>query len=110
MAVDNSKVVDFVGVDKTSGEVVLTVSDHLEWTDSVSHQTILQAKLNSYLAFVESGELLQEYSDAKGRLVAFNIIFKFEPDAQGRRFLDRAKVAIEGAGFTLTYEVSADIV
>jgi hypothetical protein len=109
MAVDDSKVIDFVGVDKMTGEVVLTISDHLDWTDSTSHQYILQAKLNSYLAFVESGELLQQYSDAKGRLVAFNVIFKFRPDAQGMRFLEKVKVAIEGAGFTLAYKVSTDV-
>jgi len=110
MAVDESRVIDFIGVDNRSGEVVLTISDNLDWSDSAHHQQVLQAKLNTYLAFVESSELLQRYPEAKGRLVAFNIIFKFNPEAQGMRFLTKAKAVFEGAGFTLDHKVSTAIV
>ena len=108
MAVDDATGIDCVGVDKTIGEVVLTISDHLDWNHSIGHQVILQAKLNSYLAFVESGELLQKYPDAKNRLVAFQVVFKFPPDAQGLLFLDRAKAVMEAGGFTLTHHVPVD--
>lgn len=52
MSVEQFDVVDV----KESGHVVLTISDHLDWSNSEEHQTILQAKLNKYLAFVESGQ------------------------------------------------------
>jgi hypothetical protein len=45
MAVDNPDVVDIISIDP-SGGVVLTISDHLDWIDSISHQSILQASLS----------------------------------------------------------------
>ncbi len=49
MSVEQTDVVDIVSVDKRSGHVVLTVSDHLDWSDSLAHQRVLQEKLNSLL-------------------------------------------------------------
>jgi hypothetical protein len=37
MSVDQPKIIDFIGVDRVSGEVILTISDHLEWSNSPEH-------------------------------------------------------------------------
>jgi hypothetical protein len=103
MSVENINEVDIVSVDKKSGCVVLTISDHLDWSDTIKHQTILQKKFDSYLAFVESGEILERYPDA----IELNVVFKFRPDAEGLRFLGRAKIVIESAGFSLRHEIFA---
>ena len=94
-----------MGIDRETGHVVLTISDHLDWSDTVGHQTILQKKLNTYLAFVESGEILGQYPEAKNRPVAFRVVFQVPPDQSGRAFVARAREAIESAGFTLRDEV-----
>src|SRR5271165_1909871 len=107
MSVEEHNIVDVISTDIKTGHVVLTVSDHLDWSDTVQHQAILQTKLNKYLAFVESGELLESYAEAKGRPVAFNVVFKFKPDAKGCEFLSKAEKIVESAGFTLRYEVFA---
>jgi hypothetical protein len=98
MAVDDSGVVDIISIDP-SGNVVLTISDHLDWAESVSHQLTLQEKFNRYLAFVESGEILDQYPNAKGRSVIFRLVTKHNPDPDGAQFLERAKKVIESAGF-----------
>jgi hypothetical protein len=108
MSVEQSKVIDFIGVDNETGEVVLTISDHLDWTNSQNHQVILQDKINAYLAFVESGEILERYPDAKGKLVALEVVFKFKPDASGSQFLANVKEVIESAGFTFRHELFAE--
>lgn len=107
MSVEQLDVVDVISTDK-SGQVVLTISDHLDWSNSEEHQTILQAKLNKYLAFVESGELLTRYSDAKDRPVAIEVVFKYRPDQSGWNFLAKATAVIESAGFTLRHRVFAE--
>jgi hypothetical protein len=104
MSIDQLNVVDTISTD-SGGNVVLTVSDHLDWSDSVQHQIALQAKFNKYLAFVESGELLERYPDAKSRAVVFKVVFKFAPDSEGVAFLTRAQAVIESAGFKLRHEV-----
>lgn len=108
MSVEQTDVVDIISTDKTTNHVILTISDHLDWSNSFEHQTILQAKFNKYLAFVESGEILTRYPDAKGRPVAFKVVFKHRPDPSGWLFLARAKEVIEAAGFSLRHEVFAE--
>jgi hypothetical protein len=107
MSVDQFDVVDVASVND-AGEMVLTISDHLDWSDTIEHQTTLQKKFNSYLAFVEGGEMLQKYPDAKTRPVVFSVIFKFRPDQEGFLFLNRARQVIESAGFSLRHEVFAE--
>ena len=58
-----------------TGDVILTISDHLDWSDSSSHQLLLQVKMNRYLAFIESGEIEQSYPSAKGRAVVIEVVF-----------------------------------
>jgi hypothetical protein len=108
MSVEQVDVVDVTSINSQTGEVVLTVSDHLDWSDTVAHQTALQNKFNAYLAFVESGELLKRYPDAVGLSVVFNVVFKFRPDREGVQFMNRAQQVIESAGFRLSQELFAD--
>lgn len=105
MSIEQSDVIDIISTDRVTGHVVLTISDHLDWTDSAAHQMALQIKLNRYLAFVESGEILQSCPDAKNRPVAFKVVFKFPPDEAGRMFLAKVRLVVESAGFSLRDEV-----
>lgn len=97
MTVDQTKVVDFISVDKT-GSVVLTVSDHLEWS-SDDHLFQLQEKVNSYLVFIESGELLNEFPNAASRPIRIEVVCKFSPDGRGTHFLSHFRTAVAKAGF-----------
>lgn len=108
MSIEDENIVDIVGIDKSQPTVVLTISDHLDWSDSIHHQKVLQSKLNRYLAFVESGELLESYPAAKGLGVRFSVVFKFRPDPAGEEFLKRATAVIESAGFAISTEVFAE--
>jgi len=102
MPVDDPAVIDIMSVNPV-GNVVLTISDHLEWSDSVTHQHILQEKINRYVAFVESGEILEHYADAPSRGVVIRVVTQFGPDADGQDFLERAKAALERAGVRFEY-------
>jgi hypothetical protein len=104
MAVDDPKIVDFVSVDSKGKRAFLTISDHLDWEDAYEHQLILQQKLNTYLRFVESGELVERFPDTKGLPVVFDIRFMYEPDESGSRFLERAREVVVSAGFSLSYK------
>jgi hypothetical protein len=104
MAVDEPKVVDFVSVDSKGKRAFLAISDHLDWLDGYEHQLILQEKLNAYLRFVESGELVERFPNTKGLPVVFDIRFMYEPDESGLRFLERAREVVVSAGFSLSYK------
>lgn len=106
MAVDNPKVVDFAGVDKATGEVVLTIADHLPW-DNKEHLLLLQEKINTYLAFIESGEIQQSFPSAKDRPLRIDVTCEFEPDVEAQHFLSRAAAIVRSAGFLLSWRVFA---
>ncbi len=105
MSVEQAKTIDTIGIDKMTGAVVLTIYDHVDWSDSRSHQLMLQAKLNSYLSFIESGELVDTYPNARARPVRICVVGKFEPDEDGQAFLARAKSVVQGAGFELIFTI-----
>jgi hypothetical protein len=82
MSIDQTRVVDAIGVDNSSRDAILTIIHHLEWGGN-DHLLMLQEKLNTYLDFVESGEILNILTDAKGRNVLINIMCKYPPDERG---------------------------
>jgi hypothetical protein len=102
----NSRVVDFVSTDPATGEVVLTISDHLAW-EGTEHLQLLQEKLNTYLAFIESRELVESYSNAKGRPVRIDVVCKFPPPREAEQFLTKAASVTSVAGFALSWRVFA---
>jgi hypothetical protein len=34
-------VVDAIGIERTTGNLILTIADHLDWTDADAHETKL---------------------------------------------------------------------
>jgi hypothetical protein len=102
MSIDDPNAVDYIGTDNTTGEVVLTISDHLDWSDPPAHINLLQEKLNSYLAFYESGDIYVLYPDARGRPVRILVMCKYPIDSPGIRFFEHAEAVLDGAGLRLT--------
>jgi hypothetical protein len=106
MSVEQINIVDFIGVDKRTGQAILTISDHLDWDSNDEHLLILQNKINAYLNFIESGELIKNYPDAINRQAVIKVLAKYEPDTNGLKFLAEAKKIIEGAGFGFEFKHS----
>jgi hypothetical protein len=71
MTVENTSTVDAVGTDKETGEVRLSIFDHLPW--DTEHLRLLQDKINVYLGFIESGEIYVSYPNAKGRPLVIDV-------------------------------------
>ena len=102
MFIHQTEIVDAIGVDDCTDEVVLTISDQLEWDKN--HLILLQEKLNTYLNFVESGEILSSYPNSKNRKVHINLICKYSPDKESEEFLSGVGDIVEGAGMRFTYK------
>ena len=104
MTILETKKVDFIGIDKKSQEIILTISDHLEWVGGdQEHQLLLQEKLNSYLRFIESGEIYETYPNAKGRPIVIQVVGKFDIPQEVMQILEESKQVIKGAGFELRF-------
>jgi hypothetical protein len=103
MAVDNPDVIDLIGTAREDGAVVLTISDHLRWDRRNAHLLALQAKINRYLEFIESGQLAEEYANARpGVPVRIEVACKYPPSPDGEEFLSQVRdtLAETGLGFS----------
>jgi hypothetical protein len=103
MTVENPRVVDFVSIDHETGAVVLTISDHLAWDEEGEHLGRLQEKLNVYLSFIESGELVKSCPEAAGREVRIALMHREPLSVLALRFLATSRDIIREAGFDLTW-------
>jgi hypothetical protein len=65
----------------------------------------LQEKLNTYLSYIESGEIFDSYPNACGEAIRISVACKFRPDDAALRFLQLCKEEIEKTGFGFAYEV-----
>ncbi|MCE9562367.1 MAG: hypothetical protein K8U57_09960 [Planctomycetes bacterium] len=105
MSVDNPDVIDIVTTVGATGEVVLVITDHLRWSDE-NHLDVLQAKINSYLAYIESGQLAATYPNAKpGVSVRIEVACKYRPSHEGLRFLKLARGAVQAAGWGFSWDL-----
>jgi hypothetical protein len=105
MTVEQENIVDFVGIEKLTNQVVLTIADHLQWVNTHEHLLILQGKLNSYLRFIESDELIEEYPKAYSKQPVIEVVFKYTPSADAITFLERIKEVIENAKIFFKWKV-----
>jgi hypothetical protein len=102
MSVGEKDIIDFVS---TKDDVVtLSIADHLSWDDERSHLAQLQDKLNRYLDFINSGELVDKFPEAADHRPLVRVYFLHPPTKTAHEFLDKASTSIEaeGVGFTHT--------
>lgn len=99
MTIELMHIVDIISTSAERNEVMLTISDHLPWDEGDDHLLLLQEKLNSYLAFVESGELVDYNPAYAEKHVIFDLVYLHPPGDQALAFLDRAAAVVAGAGF-----------
>ena len=102
MSVDQIDIVDAIGTHPDSGDVELTIMDHLPWDRN--HLDLLNRKLSAYARFVESGQLLESYPIAAGASVRFLLLLKHRPDELGAKFLELARATARERGISLEYK------
>ena len=89
MSVVDTASIDAIGLDKEMKRVFLTIIDSLVWDDENVHLFTLQEKINTYLHFIESGELLETMPDSKGFDTAIEVILKHVPSDKAIHFFDK---------------------
>lgn len=105
MTVDNSDVIDAIGIENATGCTVLTIADHLEWSPLRDHLVLLQDKINRYIAFLENNEMAQSYPQGIGRPIRIDVCCQHEPTEQACDFLHQAASVIQEAGWSFSWRV-----
>jgi hypothetical protein len=76
MTIKRHGVVDFAGIDPL-GDALLTISDHFPWDDLKEHLLRRQEKFNTYLRFIDSGEIYPKYPRSAGREIVMDVVLKY---------------------------------
>ncbi|MBU1223622.1 MAG: hypothetical protein KKA22_16435 [Gammaproteobacteria bacterium] len=111
MRLTDTNTVDFLGLEKDTGYVVLTLVDDFDWVDDIQHLSLLQSKVNRYFDFIESGEVYEQLRETTGREVGketpikISILAKHEPSSEGRRFMEHLAHVAEDAGMSFSFKV-----
>lgn len=101
MSIEQTDVIDAIGIELSSGKVILTISDHLDWEEEQYHLIALQNKINTYIAFIESGELHNAYPDSLDREAVIEVVMRLPPSPAGAGFLDQVRPILESSGIGL---------
>ena len=98
MSIEQQDVVDFISIDQHTGGTVLTIADHLPW-GNMEHLYLLQEKINSYVAFVTNGEILQAYPNVNTYDVTISLVYRYEPVESDLKFFALVENTLNEAGF-----------
>jgi len=86
MSVEDADVIDFLVHDPNDG-VVLVLVEGREWDGSRERLLQLQDKINSYVAYVRDGQMLEQHPELAGKPIRFELRCVSRPDAKTEGFL-----------------------
>ncbi len=107
MSVVDKDIVD--GIALSENKVIkLLLTDHLDWEEEYEHLLMLQDKINSYLAFCESGQYKEVYKNCEAECVVFEIHFLYEPTQNAYKFLEQIPAQVGELSVEIECQVSED--
>jgi hypothetical protein len=104
--VEHADVIDMIGEDAASGEIVLAMEERRPWDGSEFRLFQLQEKFNAYLAFALDGELADTYPGLAGRRIRVRLDAAFSPDPGAIGFLRMIGQQIGFQGIELEVRVA----
>ena len=80
--------IDFVAYDSETRSVILVIVEDRPWGERGELLHDLQAKLNTYLNYVTSGQLKTDYPEVAGKPVKIELRSSYPPGSREREFID----------------------
>ncbi len=101
MTVEEKDKIDAISLSGDGQKVILTITHHLDWSEDSLFK--LQKKLNTYLSFIESGEMLRAYPKSEGKYVVIEVVYSETLDDLGNEFIVQVKSILGEAGYELIF-------
>jgi hypothetical protein len=105
VGIDNPNVIDAISTSQDGTRFTLTLFDAEDWSDDAKHLFALQAKLNTYFDFIQSGQLIDQYPDAVGKRLLINVVFRIPPIEKATGLLEKADALAPQLGANIGYQV-----
>jgi len=103
MSVVDTDLIDAMGLEKEAQRVFLSIIDSLVWDSENVHLYTLQEKINTYLYFIESGELDKALPDGKGFDIVIELILKHMPSDEAISFFDKSTQLLLDKGIIFVF-------
>lgn len=87
MSLEHADQIDAIGLDNTTGDVILTIADAWDWSDEQAHIVALKDKFDRYFTFVQSEQIRTYYPDAAQRRIIIDIISRFDVPERGKKLI-----------------------
>lgn len=93
MSIIETEKIDIIASRPDSPIVKLVITDHLTWNDLDIHTQLIQDKINTYLEFVESGQLrrLQIPRIPESPEIHIALVVQYPPSQEAELFLARVR-------------------
>jgi hypothetical protein len=107
MSVREVDIVDYVYLEDATQTPVLVVSDPLGWKppEDEDHFELLREKLNSQIAFVDSGQISSIWEPYSGGVVRVEVIARHALSEQARRFYAEAARVMRESNMDLQFRL-----
>jgi hypothetical protein len=105
MSLEQANVIDALGIDETSGRVILVIRHDAPWAGTDAQLYLLQEKLNAYLSFALDGEMAEAHPDFAQRPLGLRIETAAKPDPRTLRLLSHVRRQVEFQDITLEIRV-----
>lgn len=110
MSILDTNIVDVIGIDAPNGIVRLGISDHLRWDEAQhDHLLLLQDKINTYLVYLESGQVYENNPNTKNCRFEIELVSKYELSTGALEFFRQAQKIVREAGFEFTWRVPPEV-
>lgn len=106
MSVIETDKIDGVGKGEEKGELMLLITDHLDWKNEQEHLMTLQNKINSYLGFIESKQYEEIYPNDSFEEYVIEIHFKNGISENCFHFLDAVANQVEQFNVKIRAEIA----
>lgn len=104
MSIVDTRIIDSVILDDEDKSAVLLITDHLDWQSPKGHLLSLQQKLNTYIEFVESKQIQNEFPKVVGRDISIVVACQYDLIEPAVVFYEQAaKFLLEKANIELLY-------
>ena len=94
MSLEKTNVIDAMGIDESSGRLVMVIRQEEPWTGAKQQLFLLQEKLNAYLSFALDGEMAETNPEFAERPLALLIESATQPDSRTLHLLGRIREQI----------------
>lgn len=84
-----------MGMSKDGAGLILMLADHLDWESEEAHLILLQDKINAYLAFIETEQYTECYSDVIFNYYVVEIRFKFQATEKCVLFIEEINAQLK---------------